>query len=145
MPQVRVMRGRCRTVPLTVVGPKRSAAYLLLLLLFPPGLWLRTLLANGSRPFGRNVVWQSLYRWLRARPSGGGVGGLLGGLLSFFLGGGMLYANLRLFGSSSLSSSLFLFTNPGLLSSLMLSSRLFLFTNPSLFSSLMLFSLSCFK
>ena len=54
----------------------------------------------------------------------------------------MLSAGLRLFSSSSLSSSLFLFTNLGLFSSLMLSSSLFLFTNPGLFSSLMFF---CFK
>ncbi len=57
----------------------------------------------------------------------------------------MLDADLKLLSSSSLSSSLFLFTNPGLFNSLMLSSSLFLFTNPGLFSSLTLFSPRDFK
>ena len=55
---------------------------------------------------------------------------------------GMLYVGLRLFSSSSLSSSLFPFTNPGLFISMMLSSSLFLSSKLFMFSSLMLFSRS---
>jgi len=51
-----------------------------------------------------------------------------------------LSADLRLFSSSNLSSSLFLFTNPGLFSSLMLSSTQLLSSNLFMFSSLMLSS-----
>ena len=66
---------------------------------------------------------------IRLAIQGWWVLGFVGDLLSFVDVLWMLYADLRLFSSSSLSSGPSLFTNLGLFSSLMLSSSLLLSSN----------------